>query len=101
MSDNYEKIIDEIQNKLARIGRNKEKIARVIIREGFINEADYTKEQLDAFANSLCIKNLCFNVEEDGVNGLFTVADETGLLDGDLNISMLSDNSIEIEGWSY
>ena len=99
MSDNYEKIIAEMQDKLARIGRNKEKIAHVIIREGFINEADYSQEQLDAFANSICIKNLCFDVEEDGVNGLFTVADETGLLDGNLNISILSDNSIEIEGW--
>lgn len=99
MNSNYENIIAEMQDKIARIGRNKEKIARVIIREGFINEADHTQEQLDAFSNSLCIKKLCFDVEEDGVSGLFTIADETGMLDGDLNISMLSDNSIEIEGW--
>lgn len=99
MNGNYEKVIAEMQDKIARIGRNKEKIARVIIREGFINEADYTQEQLDAFSNSLCIKQMCFDVEEDGVNGLFTVVDETGVLDGDLNISILSDNSIEIEGW--
>ena len=100
MSDTYEKIIAEMQDKLARIGRNKEKIARVIIREGFIKEADYTKEQLDNFAKSLCITNLSFEVEEDGVNGLFTIVDETELLDGELSISMLSDNSIEIEGWN-
>lgn len=99
MSDNYEKIIAEMQNKLTRIGRNKEKIARVIIREGYINEADYTQEQLDAFAKSLCIKNLGFDLEEDGVNCFFTVADETGLIGSDLGISMLPDNSIEIEGW--
>lgn len=99
MSDTYEKTIAEMQDKLARIGRNKEKIARIIIREGLINEADYTKEQLDAFAKSLCITNLSFDIDADGVNGLFTVTDETELLGGELNITMLPDNSIELEGW--
>lgn len=99
MSDHYEKTIAEIQDKIARIGKNKDKIAHIIIRDGFINEADYTQEQLDAFSNTLCIKKICFEEEEDGVNGLFTVADETGLLGGNLNISMLPDNSIEIEGF--
>lgn len=99
MNGNYEKVIAEMQDKIARIGRNKEKIARVIIREGFINKEDYTKEQLDAFSDSLRIKRMSFEVEEDGVNGLFTVDDETGLLGGDLDISILPDNSIEIEGW--
>lgn len=99
MSQAFENTIAEMQDKLARISRNKEKIARILIREGWINEADYTKEQLDAFAASLCIVNVDFDTDADGVSCLFSVTDEMDMLGGTLNISMLPDNSIETEGW--
>lgn len=98
MSQTFENTIAEMKDKLDRISRNKEKIALILIREGWINEADYTKEQLDAFAESLCIVEMAFNTDADGVSCDFTVTDEKDMLGGMVSISMLPDNSIELKG---
>ena len=89
---------NSIAEKMERIGRNQIKLAEIIIREGWINEADYTQKQLEDFKNTILISSVSFKYEDNGYTCLLSVSNEK-YLDEDLNISILSDNSIEIEGW--
>lgn len=90
--------VNSIIEKIERIKRNQIKLAEIIIREGWINEADYTQQQLDDFKNSLVISSISFEYADNGFTCLLSVSEER-FLDNNLNISILSDNSIEIEGW--
>lgn len=89
---------NSITERMERIGRNQIKLAEIIIREGWVNEADYTQKQLEDFKNTILISAVSFKYEDNGYTCLLSVSNEK-YLDGDLNISILSDNSIEIEGW--
>ena len=97
MDKRYEETAALIQEKLARIARNKEKLAQIIIREGWVNEEDYTPEQLQQFAESLYIVRLSYDDEDKCIN--LVLHDALNYLQCDLAISMLEDHSVEIEGW--
>ncbi|MBQ8568753.1 MAG: hypothetical protein IJ446_06020 [Oscillospiraceae bacterium] len=99
MSDTYSNNISQIRDKIDRIGRNKEKIGKIIIREGWVNEEEHSEEQLNEFIQSMYIKRISFEAEKDGFTALFVLSDGMGYLGKGLAISMLADNSVEIEGW--
>ena len=100
-NERFSVYMQDMKDKLDRISRNKEKLAKIIIREGWINEADYSEEQLNKFAEVIFISNVSFEVTENGVCGTFAVSDDQGYLDGSLAFSMGEDNSIDILGWSF
>ena len=101
VNERFSVYMQDMKDKLDRIGRNKEKLAKIIIREGWINEADYSEEQLNKFTEVIFISNVIFETTPNGICGRFVVSDDQGYLDGDLAFSMAEDNSIDILGWSF
>ena len=58
VNERFSVYMQDMKDKLDRIGRNKEKLAKIIIREGWINEADYSEEQLNKFTEVIFISNI-------------------------------------------
>ncbi|MGN0692426.1 MAG: hypothetical protein ACI4K7_08780 [Oscillospiraceae bacterium] len=94
----FEERVRFLSEKLERIGRNREKLAKIIIRDGWVNEADHTEEELKKFAEELNIVRIDFDAEEKTIT---LVVSEPKYMQGDLSIAVYEDNSIETEGWVF
>ena len=99
MSMSFEERVRFLSEKLERIGRNREKLAQIIIRDGWLNEEDHTEEELKKFAEELNIVRIDFDAEEKTIT--LVVSDSNGFMEENLSIVMYEDNSIETEGWVF
>ena len=95
----FEERVSFLSEKLERIGRNREKLAKIIIRDGWVDEADHTEEELKKFAENLHIVRIEFDAEEKNVT--LVVSDPCNIMESKLGIVMYEDNSIETEGWTF
>lgn len=95
----FEERVSFLSEKLERIGRNREKLAKIIIRDGWVDEADHTEEELKKFAENLNIVRIEFDAEEKTVT--LVVSDSCNIMESKLSIVMYEDNSIETEGWTF
>lgn len=95
--------IGEIADKLDRINRNKDKIAAVIMREGWYEKGRFPMLDEKKFAESLTIDDAFVDMEEDdGMNAAvirFIVVSSEGYLKGRLALEIETDNGLEIVGW--
>ncbi|MDD7429771.1 MAG: hypothetical protein SOU50_05920 [Oscillospiraceae bacterium] len=95
----FEEHVSFLSEKLERIGRNKEKPAKMIIRDGWVDEEDHTEEELKKFAENLNIVRIEFDSEEKTVTPV--VSDPCNIMESKLGIVMYEDNSIETEGRTF
>lgn len=95
----FEERVSFLSEKLERIGRNKEKLAKIIIRDSWVDEEDHTEEELKKFAENLNIVRIEFDAEEKTVT--LVVSDPCNIMESKLSIVMYEDNSIETEGWTF
>ena len=99
VSMSFEERVSFLSEKLERIGRNREKLAKIIIRDGWVDEEDHTEEELKKFAENLNIVRIEFDAEEKNVT--LVVSDPCNIMESKLSIVMYEDNSIETEGWTF
>lgn len=104
--DSENEIMDgltEIADKLERINRNKDKIAAVIMREGWYEKGSFPMLDEKKFSDSLSIADAFVDMEEDdGMNAAvirFIVTSSEGYLKGRLAVEIETDNGMEIVGW--
>lgn len=95
--------IGEIADKLDRINRNKDKIAAVIMREGWHEKGKFPMLDEKKFSDSLIIADAFVDMEED--DGMaaavirFIVVSGEGYLKDRLAVEIETDNGMEIVGW--
>lgn len=104
--DSENEIMDgltEIADKLERINRNKNKIAAVIMREGWYEKGRFPMLDEKRFSDSLSIADAFVDMEDDdGMNAAvirFIVTSSEGYLKGRLAVEIETDNGMEIVGW--
>ena len=93
------KSIALIKEKAEIIDRNIKKLANIVIREGLLNEADYTEENLDEFAEMCYISSLDFKAAKDGVTAIIGLECSGEYIQDRIDFYMLEDNSVKLFGW--